>query len=782
MPSHSINNNSGRCGFESEEKFRSLFNGINQPIFVHQLQPEGFNNFIEVNEIACVRYGYTRDEFLQLSPKDISSKEDVQTRGSAETRSQFLKEGKAIFEATHITKEGTVFPVEISSNIYNWLGEKVVLSIATNISERKKTEQAFSLAYKIINKSPAVVFMWRNEEDWPVEFVSENVENLFGYTEEEFINRKISYADIIHEDDLDRVFNEISRASMEKDVSEFAHEPYRIVTKNRDIKWLSDDTSIRRGDNGVILHYKGIVRDITKRKQAECALIESEKKYRHLIENSNDIIYLLYNCRFEIINAKFTELFGVTLEQTRDPDFNILDLVAPESKSAIADRLFAISSGKKVETHFEFKALDAQGNTVLIAATTSQVEYKDGVATQGIIRNITQERISEQHLHHSQKMEAIGTLAGGIAHDFNNLLTVINGYSEMALQTVDRKSGVNKIFESILDAGKKAVTLTSQLLAFSRKQIYKADIVEINTVILDMDTMLRRLIGEDISIETTLGRDLPRIQADQSQLEQIFINLVVNARDAVRAVNNPEHKAKITIETGYVRFNEEHVSQHLESRQGDHIFISVSDNGIGMDDETKSKCFEPFFTTKGHLKGTGLGLAMVYGIVKQNDGCIYVYSEPEKGTTIKMYWPGTTEEIEHKYIIVEKLHEVSGNESVLFVEDDQAISQFACKALTHLGYVVTEAANGMEAFEIFKQHPDAFDIVVTDLLMPKLNGKEFVQKVKRIRPYTKVIYISGYAETHIVHEGLLEKGVNFISKPFSIETLASRIREILESE
>lgn len=782
MAAHSINNGSGTCSFESEEKFKSLFNGINQPIFVHQLNPEGFNNFVEVNDIACLHYGYTREEFLKLSPEDITSKEDAQIEGSIEGRSKLQEAGKAIFEVTHITKKGTIFPVEISSNIYNWLGQKVILSIATNISDRKKTEQALSIASKIINRSPAVAFLWRNEEGWPVEFVSENVENLSGYTVEEFVEGKISYAEIIYEDDLDRISTEVSRVNTDVNITKVTHEPYRIVTKNRDIKWLSDDTFIRRDSKGVILHYEGIVRDITKRKLAEFALLESESKYRLLIENSNDIVYLLYNRRFEIINAKFTELFGVTLEQTRAPGFDILDLVAPESKSVIADRLEAMSLGKKVTTDFEFKVLDDQGNTILLDAKVSQVKYKDGFAIQGILRNITQERKAEQHLHHSQKMEAIGTLAGGVAHDFNNLLTVINGYSEMALQTVDRENRVHKIFESILEAGRKAAGLTSQLLAFSRKQIYRTDIVEINSVIIDMDRMLRRLIGEDISIGTTLGKNLSRIKADKSQLEQIFINLVVNARDAVRALNTSENKAKITIETGEVVFNEVHVSQYPGSNKGLHVFISVSDNGIGMDDATKNKCFEPFFSTKEHFKGTGLGLAMVYGIVKQNDGFIYVYSEPNKGTTIKIYWPGTTEKSDKKNTIVEMLPERTGNESVLFVEDDEAISQFVCEALTSLGYIVTNASNGQQALEIFKLKPDTFDIIVSDLIMPKLNGKEFVQKVKKIRPHIKVIYVSGYTDNHIVHDGLLEKGVNFINKPFSIETLTSRIRQILDNE
>lgn len=765
---------------ESEEKFKSLFNGINQPVFVHQLNPEGFNNFIEVNDVAWQRYGYSREEFLNLSPKDISSLEDTQKTGYVEGRRKLKEEGQAIFEATHITRDGNKFPVEISSNIFNWLGQKAILSIAVDITERKRAEEALSQAYNIINRSPAVVFLWKNETNWPVEFVSENVDNLLGYTVSDFIEEKISYSEIIHQDDLIRVAKEVTDASKESGLKAFTHKPYRIVTKKGDVKWLSDNTQIRRDPNGVITHYEGIVHDITERKKVEEDLLYSEAKYRQLIENSSDAIYLLYKNRFEIINARFTELFGITLEHAHAPEFNFMNLVSPESRSLVQDRLRAQAEGRELESKYEFKALDAQGQTILVETSVSQIKYKNGVAIQGTLRDITHKRQFEQQLHHSQKMEAIGTLAGGIAHDFNNLLTVINGYSQLALQKVDRENHLFNTLESILHAGKKAVKLTSQLLAFSRKQIYQTDVVNINTVIDEMDTLLRRIIGEDINIDTVLGGNLSRIKADKSQLEQIFVNLVVNARDAVYASNKFDHKPKITIETGETLLDETYVSKHPGSSKGSYVFISVSDNGVGMDEATKQKIFEPFFSTKEKYKGTGLGLATVYGIVKQNRGSIYVYSEPNQGTTFKIYWPVTSEEMIHEPGITLTPGDLSGSESILFVEDDEEVSRFAFDSLTSLGYHVSRAANGHLAFELFITREGKFDIIVTDLVMPELNGKEFVKKVKKIKPDIRVIYVSGYTDNHIVHDGMLETGVNFIQKPYSIETLSGKIRQVLD--
>ncbi len=637
---------------ESEEKFKSLFNGINLPVFVHPFKSEGFNQFIEVNDVACKQYGYSRKEFLKLSPRDISSRDDIEEKGSTEDRKLLKEKGKAVFEAVHKTKSGKKFPVEISSNVYNWLGEKVILSIA---------------------------------------------------------------------------------------------------------------------------------KDITNRKSAENALRESEEKYRHLIENSGDAIYFLYNRHFEIVNKKFTELFGITTEQANSDNFDFIELVHPDSKPLIEERIKQQATGKHLDPKYEFKAIGAKGEILLVEASVTYIKYKKGIAAQGIIRDITEKRRLEQQLLQAQKMESIGTLAGGVAHDFNNLLTVINGYSDMIISSLKHDDPIYKKLNEIRKAGKRAENLTRQLLAFSRKQIYKTEIMEINDVIREMDKMLHRIIGEDIIINTVLEENLPKIKADRSQIEQIFMNLVVNARDAVNAISRSDYQKKITFETGSIVLDKNFVLKHHGAEEGKHIFFSVSDNGIGMDKEIQQKIFEPFFTTKENFKGTGLGLSTVYGIVKQNKGSIYVYSEPDKGTSLKIYWP-VTEEIKTQRDVIPKTRDLSGNESILLVEDDPAVCTFAWNALTAQGYKVKKTVNGMVAFKKIRSKDCKFDLIITDLIMPELTGRELIEKVKKICPEVKVIYVSGYTDNYIVHNGMLDKDVNFIQKPYSVRSLLEKVRQVLDKK
>ena len=529
---------------------------------------------------------------------------------------------------------------------------------------------------------------------------------------------------------------------------------------------------------------RGSVIDISERKHAESALRESEARFRSLIQNSNDAIYFLYDGKFEVVNNMFLEMLNITLEEAKSPGFSFMDLVAVKSKPFIEERDRRIANGKEPQARYEFTALTRQGKELEIEASTSYIEYKEGIATLGILRNVTKRKRLEKQLLQAQKMEAIGTLAGGVAHDFNNLLTVINGNAELALLSTDENKNdyLHNKLNSILHAGQKAVDLTSQLLAFSRKQIYKAEIVEINPVISSMDKMLRRLIGEDISIEMVLADNLPKIKADKSQLDQIVINLVVNARDAVYAVSKPGYKKKITIETGSVFLDEDYISKHPGSSEGAHIFIAVSDNGIGMDENTKQRIFDPFFTTKEVFKGTGLGLSTVYGIVKQNKGSIYVYSEPSAGTIFKTYWPVTLEDEIIKSYETKETQNLSGNESILFVEDDFDVCKFATEALMSLGYSVYKASNGQTALNLIKRKKITFDIIITDLIMPELGGKEFVEKIKKIVPDVKVIYASGYTDNHIVHNGMLEEDVNFIQKPYTVKTLAGQVRKVLDNE
>jgi len=533
--------------------------------------------------------------------------------------------------------------------------------------------------------------------------------------------------------------------------------------------------------SGKIIGTVGHGRIVTKEKEIEKKLVKSEEKYRKIFEESQDVIFVTSaDGKFLDINPAGLQLFGYSsLEEIQKIDIANELYKNPQDRQKYQKLLQENGYIKDYEIQLNKK----DGSEVIVLETSTAIydEEHNITAYRGIMRDITEKKKLEAQLVQAQKMESIGTLAGGVAHDFNNLLTVIKGYAEMALMDMDGGNPLHKDIMSILKAGKRAENLTSQLLAFSRKQIYKTEIVNINQVISSIDKMLRRLIGEDIHIETVLSDNLPNIKADKSQLAQIFINLVVNARDAIRAVTKSDFLKKITIETGQVVLDKSYVDEHPGSKAGKHTFFAVSDNGMGMDAETKGKIFEPFFTTKAKYKGTGLGLSMVYGIVKQNNGSVYVYSEPGEGTMFKIYWPATTEDVTPAQ--KDNDEEISvGNETILVVEDEEEVCRFAAESLSSLGYKVYRAANGRSALNLIKKEKLQIDLIVTDLIMPELNGKAFIEKVVKFLPTVKVIYVSGYTDNHIVHNGLLEEGVNFIHKPYSVRTLASTVRQVLDEK
>jgi len=513
-----------------------------------------------------------------------------------------------------------------------------------------------------------------------------------------------------------------------------------------------------------------------KRQKAEKEII----KLSSLVEQSSQIVMITdINGNIEYVNPVFEKITGYSSEEVMGKHPSIFNSDQQDSinEKELWDTITTGNTWQGVFCNKKKNGSIYYERAIVFPVKNNQDEI---VNYASVKQDITNERILEHQLQQAKKMESIGVLAGGVAHDFNNLLTVINGYAEMALIDIDKKNPLFKYLTSIQKAGKSAANLTSQLLAFSRKQIFKVKTVDINLIIASLDKMLRRLIGEDIEVETILKENLPNIKADKTQLEQIFVNLIINARNAFHTVKKKNFQKKIAIETGHLYLDKDYISQHPGSLEGNHIFIAVSDNGSGMNNQTKQRIFEPFFTTKEKGKGTGLGLSTVYGIVKQNKGSVYVYSEPGQGTTFKIYWPITTEMKTTEEIKGRKT--LFGSENILIVEDEKEVCRFAAEALTSLGYNVYEANNGRLALELIKMEHPKIDIIISDLIMPELNGKEFVEKVEKIYPDVKVIYVSGYTDSHIVQNGLLEEGVNFVHKPYSLKTLASAVRKVLDQK
>jgi two-component system, cell cycle sensor histidine kinase and response regulator CckA len=391
--------------------------------------------------------------------------------------------------------------------------------------------------------------------------------------------------------------------------------------------------------------------------------------------------------------------------------------------------------------------------------------------------DVTERRILEQQLQQSQKMEAVGRLAGGIAHDFNNLLMVISGYAEFLLDRLGPEPALRAPAQEIASAAGRASSLTRQLLAFSRKQMLAPKILDLDAVVTENLKMLTRMIGEDIDLVMVPAGELGAVRADSGQVEQVIMNLAVNARDAMPS------GGKLTIETSNVTLDEEHARFHAPLKAGNYVMLSISDTGAGMDSETQSHIFEPFFTTKGP-KGTGLGLSTVYGIVKQSGGYIWVYSEQGKGTTFKIYFPRVAEIVESPVQVmaaVEPATAEPGTETILLVEDEANLRYLARQFLEKQGYRVIEAADGAVAMQIAVAHEGIIHLLLTDVIMPGMNGRELAQRISEIRPNTKVLYMSGYTENVIGHNGTLDAGIRLLQKPFTLRDLKTQVREVLDA-
>jgi signal transduction histidine kinase/ActR/RegA family two-component response regulator len=452
-----------------------------------------------------------------------------------------------------------------------------------------------------------------------------------------------------------------------------------------------------------------------------------------------------------------------------------LERVHPEDVQAVLQASSEARTGGQAYT-LDHRILRPDGTVRLVQQQAEVFTDRDGRAVRlvGTTSDITDLRSLEDQLRHSQKLEAVGRLAGGIAHDFNNLLTAINGYCDLILEDLSAQDPLRSDLLEIRKAGERAATLTRQLLAFSRKQVLEPRVINLNTVVSGMDNMLRRLLGEDIELRTHFHPDLGLVKADPGQLEQVILNLAVNGRDAM------PKGGKLTIETSNTVLDEDYARTHESVVPGFYTLLTVSDTGCGMDSETQAHLFEPFFTTKDPGKGTGLGLSMVYGIVKQSGGSIWVYSEPNQGSTFKIYLPALQETREPDAIQKPIGKLAKGSETVLVVEDESAVRSFTRMVLERSGYEVLEAANGDEALVLSRKHLGDIQLLVTDMVMPGMGGRQVAEALESQRPAMKVLYLSGYTENTIAQRGALGVELPFLQKPFTMDVLLRKVRQVLD--
>ena len=520
-----------------------------------------------------------------------------------------------------------------------------------------------------------------------------------------------------------------------------------------------------------------VSRDVADRRKLEMARISAEFRYQTLVEQVAAISYVAelgMEGTWLYVSPQVENIFGFTSEEWLGDSENWTKHVPVEDHAVIWAAEEACKRGAPFQA--EYRVVRKDGKTVWVSDTGVVVKGSDShPLMEGIIVDITERKLHENQSQQSRRMEAVGRLAGGIAHDFNNLLTIVKGYAELALNRTGLPASVVTDITQISNAAERAAALVRQLLAFSRRQVLQPKAIDVNNIVLGLDKLLRRLIDENIAMRTICAEGLGTVKADPAQIEQVVMNLVVNARDAM------PHGGTLTVETSTVVLDAGYADEHVTVKPGRYVMLAVSDTGVGIDSEAQAHIFEPFYTTKGAGRGTGLGLSTVYGIVKQSGGYIWVYSEVNHGTTFKLYLPCVDEAVSRGSMVTKEGDAPHGTETILLVEDEDVLRELAKTVLESQGYVVVEAMSAEDAEKLVVERGAKIDLLLTDVVMPAMSGRELAQRISARAPQIRVLYMSGYTDNVIAQGGVLEAGVSFLQKPFSPRALAAKVREVLDA-
>jgi PAS domain S-box-containing protein len=788
---------------ESEERYHRLFNKGNDAVLVYQLTSEGeVDRFIEANDNATQRLGYTREELLGLTPLDIIIRKDHDTL-SAITKKLFA-EKHCLFESVHRAKDGSEIPVNINASLFDFQGRTTVLCIARDITERKRAEEALRKAHnelerrvkertselakaneelqaEIIERKRVEQELRGSEKGWRDSFNSledimlivgmdYNISKmnasglkLFKRTEEEIIGQKCHR--VIHGMDEPGEFCpfrktlETGKPALEVDRYEESFDKYFNIKSSP----IFDDFGEMSG-------FVDLMSDVTHRKKAEEALRASEEKYRSLVESSEDSVYLVdSDCRYLFMNEQHLSRFCV-------PEDKVIGRIYGEFHEEEETKTFTEKVNKVIETGRSiWHEYRSRRDGRYFLRTLSPVKDEDGkvVSVTVISKDITERKRLETQLQHSQRMEAIGTLAGGIAHDFNNVLMAIQGHTSVVLADMPPQDPHFRNLAGIEDMIERGAELTRQLLGFARGGKYEVKPTDLNEIIEKSCEMFGRT-KKEVELHTKQQKEIWPVEVDQAQIEQVLLNLYVNAWQAM------PQGGDLYVETSHVGLDEDYATP-LGVEPGNYVKISVTDTGVGMDKATQERIFDPFFTTKEMGRGTGLGLASAYGVIKNHDGIIDVLSEEGKGTTVNIYLPASEKQIEAREgKPIDQI--MRGTGTVLLVDDENVVLDVGKEMLEKIGYEALLATSGKEAIECYSRYRDKIDLVILDMIMPHMGGGETYDKMKENDPRVKVLLSSGYSIDGQATE-ILERGCDgFIQKPFNMKELSVRMKEILDKE
>jgi len=752
----------------SQERYQEVVENANDIVYTQDLS----GNFTSINRAGERVTGYTRDEALKMNMAQVVAPEHLDLARDMIRRKLSGDVETSTYQLDILAKDGRRVPLEVSTRLIRRDGQPVgVQGFGRDISERRQADEDLRASEErfralVENSADAIVLV---DAEGVVLYQSHSAERIVGYTADE--RRGHNALELVHPDD---------RAGVARKLLDCRKRPGEIVSaefrgRRKDGEWLYlEGTAANRLEEpavrAIVINY----RDVTERKRAEAAVRISEERFRLVSQATNDAIWDLDLATGLVWwNEGTHTLFRYAPREVgTDPSW-WAERVHPEDRERVlASSQAALDEGAALwSAEFRFQRADGSYAQVVDRAHILRDAEGRAVRMIGSMMDLSERRSLEEQLAQAHKMEAVGRLAGGIAHDFNNLLSAILGYGDLMLPKLHDPTLRFKMME-IRKAAERAAALTRQLLAFSRKQVLVPEVVPVGGLISELSRMLRRLIGEDIELVTRVPSTPVAVRADPGQLEQVLMNLAVNARDAM------PRGGKLTIEAAVVDPDDAFRREHPDVPAGRQVMISVTDTGVGMDPEVSKHIFEPFFTTKEKGKGTGLGLATVYGIVTQSGGHVEVETAPGQGTRFRIFLPAV--EVAPAIAPAAPEEVVGGSETLLLVEDEAALRSLGQEILRDQGYKVLAAGSGGEALELARNHTAPIHLLVTDVVMPGMDGRELADRLAPLHPETRCLFMSGYTDDAIVRRGVWEEGMPFLQKPFSIDALALKVREVLD--